>query len=306
MIELSRSLIVLSIILVFINIICTVLRLFIQRDALLKNEGAKLFQSIFALVLMLLLAVLFCVIYSRQIYFGWVGSLIFIFSLCLTVFLGWFFNLIDGIEERSMDLVSILVGVVEAGDVNLEGHSLLVQKLTMLLYEYLPLNYRIVINPDNLSYASLFIDIGKLGIPRSIINKKGKFSNEEWEVMRKHPEYAVEILSSIKSFSTVSKWIRYHHERIDGLGYYHLKEKEIPLASRIIAVADTYAALTMERPYKPSLSHDEALFELRLIAGSQLDSEIVKIFSSIPKRKIDSCISEVKEKIKICSMKTLR
>jgi HD-GYP domain-containing protein (c-di-GMP phosphodiesterase class II) len=158
----------------------------------------------------------------------------------------------------------------------------------------------------NLQYASLLLDIGKLGIPRSIINKKGKLLPEERELIQKHPEICMEILSSIPSLKTITFWIKYHHERVDGTGYYHLKGEEIPLASRILAIADTYSAITMDRSYRPSLPYENAISELRLVAGKQLDGELVELFCSIPKSKITVCMNDVRNRMKKYQSGTFR
>ena len=110
-----------------------------------------------------------------------------------------------------------------------------------------------------------------------------------------HPELAVKILQPITSFDVISNWIKYHHERVDGTGYYHLKNEQIPLASRLIAVADTYSAMTMERSYRATMPHEVAIMELRRAAGTQLDPEIVNIFCQIPYKKIEMSMAEVRK-----------
>ena len=197
-----------------------------------------------------------------------------------------------------MEVLETVVGVIEAGDENLDGHSLHVQNLTMLIYDYLPLGIRKSINPINMQYASLLLDIGKHGIPRSIIDKKGKLLPEEKELIQRHPEICVKLLEGIPSFKNVATWVKYHHERVDGSGYHKLKGSEIPIESRILAVADTYSAMTMERSYKPSLTHEAAIAELRIVAGRQLDAAIVDIFCSIPAQKVAECMADAKLRMK--------
>ena len=103
------------------------------------------------------------------------------------------------------------------------------------------------------------------------------------------------MLSPIKSFETIIPWIRYHHERIDGGGYYGLKGQEIPLESRIICVADSYSAITMKRAYKEARSYDEAVAILRDNSGSQFDTQIVDIFLSIPQKEVEACVPKIGE-----------
>ena len=199
------------------------------------------------------------------------------------------------IDKNSMELLRAIVGVIEAGDPNLDGHSLNVQNLSLLLYDHLPISYRFRVNPKDLSYASLLLDVGKLGIPRSVIDKPGKLDNDEWMLMKRHPEIGMKILEPIASMSGVREMIKYHHERVDGSGYYQRKDKDIPLGSRIIAVADTYSAITMNRSYKASLSFEDAMLELRLSASSQLDPNLVDIFCTIPIRKVKASIEDAKK-----------
>ncbi len=224
---------------------------------------------------------------------------VLISALFFTVVINWTFDTINSVKSRTLDISETLIGVIEAGDANLDGHSILVMDLTMLMYNYLPNEYQKAIKPENLRYAALLLDVGKLGIPSKVLNKPGKLESDEWDIMKRHPEIGVKVLSPIKSFSPILNWIMYHHERMDGNGYYKVSGKDIPLASRIIAVADTYAAIVMVRSYKPSRSYDDAVSTLKIAAGAQLDEEMVNIFCSIPREKVEGCTKEVIEKMKL-------
>ena len=124
---------------------------------------------------------------------------------------------------------------------------------------------------------------------------KEHLTQEEWEIMQQHPKIGVEILEPLRSFSHIKPWILYHHERMDGRGYYGLKGTQIPLASRIIAVADTYSAVTMRRSYKAPRSHEEAIAILRNAAGDQLDPVLVEYFCAIPESELSRCAPEMIE-----------
>lgn len=201
-------------------------------------------------------------------------------------------------KARNIELLLTLVGIIEAGDPILDGHSLHVHNLTMVFYDFLPVNMRLKLNREELEYASLLIDIGKLGIPRDILGRKGKLKSEEWALVRSHPEIGLRILGTIRGFDNISRWILYHHERVDGKGYHGLKGNEIPLASRMIAITDTFSAITMVRAYKPPMAYEDAITELRLSSGSQLDAELVDIFCQIPLINIDKCLEDVHHRIK--------
>ena len=185
--------------------------------------------------------------------------ILFFGSIFVSIVLTLLNHLMDTARTRSIDIAEVLVGVIDARDPNLNGHSLSVQNLTMLLYRHLPAHLRGQINPVSLEYAALMHDVGKLGVPEAILNKTGKLDTDEWTVMKQHPRTGVRILKPLHTFDDVSDWIEYHHERIDGNGYYGLKGDEIPLAARIIAGADTYSAITMRRSYKAPKAHEEAV-----------------------------------------------
>ncbi|MBP5605133.1 MAG: HD domain-containing protein [Ruminiclostridium sp.] len=198
-------------------------------------------------------------------------------------------QLLQTAKERSIDVVEIIIGAIDARDPNLNGHSRHVQNVTMTLFRNLPQSMKSNINPVSLEYASLMHDVGKLGIPEAILNKPAKLTEDEWKVMKMHPRIGVEILKPLRSFKEIMPWIEYHHERVDGNGYYGLKRDEIPLAARIIAVADTYSAITMRRSYKNARTHEEAIDIISEVAGSQLDADIAGVFVKIPKEELISC-----------------
>ena len=200
--------------------------------------------------------------------------------------------LLQTAKERSIDIAEVLVSVIDARDPNLNGHSRHVQEITMLFYRYLPNSLRKEINPVSLEYASLLHDVGKLGVPEAILNKPGKLTDEEWKIMYSHPETGIKILKPLKTFSRISDWILYHHERIDGKGYYKIPDEKIPLAARIIAIADTYSAITMRRSYKEPRTHADAMRIIQEVAGKQLDADLVKIFMTIPEEELKKCIPE--------------
>lgn len=220
------------------------------------------------------------------------ASILFWGSVFVSIVITLMSNLLETAKERSIDIAEVLVGVIDARDPNLDGHSMYVQNLTMLFYKHLPPKYKNRINKVSLEYASLMHDVGKLGVPEAILNKPAKLSDEEWKVMRQHPEMGVKILKPLHTFDGIADWILYHHERIDGNGYYKLPGDKIPLASKIIAVSDTYSAITMRRSYKEPKTHEEAVEILKDVAGTQLDKELVDIFIGIPKSELIKCIPE--------------
>lgn len=137
---------------------------------------------------------------------------------------------------------------------------------------------------ENLKHAAMLHDLGKIGIPDEILLKKGKLTDAEYDVIRKHPQIGAEIIRHIHFLKDVAPLVLYHHERYDGFGYCSgLKGKEIPLGARIIAIADVYQALTSDRPYRKAYPVDEALRILKEGSGTQFDPEIVEVFLEIIK-----------------------
>ena len=242
------------------------------------------------LCLIILFVIIYVIIFTLQILSFWIGLILFSGAIFVTVVLAWIYRLVDSEKENCLALSKSLISVIEARDPNLNGHSIHVQELAMLLHSYLPLSMRKQLNRDSLSYAALFHDVGKLGIPEAILNKPGKLTDEEWITMRRHPDIALKILEPVNFFAGMLDWIQYHHERIDGNGYHKMKGDEIPLGARLIAVADTYSAITMTRSYKSSRSYEEAMEIIKGAADSQLDGELVSIFCSIPKEEVTACM----------------
>lgn len=137
-------------------------------------------------------------------------------------------------------------------------------------------------SPDSvreLKMAGLLHDIGKIGIDESLLSKRGKFTEDEWADMKRHPEIGYHILRSVNEFAPIAKYVLHHHERMDGKGYpRQLKADEIPLQSRIIHIADAYDAMTSHRAYRNDLRLSEVIAEFKKNAGSQFDPDILKVF----------------------------
>jgi HD-GYP domain-containing protein (c-di-GMP phosphodiesterase class II) len=135
---------------------------------------------------------------------------------------------------------------------------------------------------NELAIAGMFHDIGKLTIPDQILNKPGKLTNEEFDVIKQHPVVGHRIIKDALPYSNISEYIFHHHERYDGKGYpTGLKGNDIPLQSRILCIVDAYEAMTSERVYKKRMSKNEAIVELKRCMGTQFDPQITKVFIDI-------------------------
>ena len=220
------------------------------------------------------------------------AGILFFGAIFVSLALVLLYHLVDTLKDRSIEVTETLIGVIEARDSNLNGHSRNVQMLSMCLYKHLPAFMKEGISPVSFEYAALLHDVGKLGVPESILNKPGKLDDEEWDVMKQHPKIAMDLLRTLPSFDEIKEWILYHHERMDGKGYYGLPGEDIPMAARIIAVCDTYSAITMRRSYKDKRTYEEAMDIIKDVSGSQLDPDIVAVFMTIPKEELQACTPE--------------
>ena len=221
-----------------------------------------------------------------------VAGILFGGRIFVAIVITLLFHLVRTVKENSLNMAETLISVVDARDPNLNGHSRHVRNLTMLLYRYLPYSKQAKINPISLEFAALMHDVGKLGIPESIINKPAKLNEEEWAIMKNHASLGAKILSPLNSFKAILPWIKYHHEWINGMGYYGMSDEDIPFEAKLIAVADVYSAITMRRSYKEPKSHEEAISIMKSEAGTHLDPWLVDILSSIPKEELIACIPE--------------
>jgi diguanylate cyclase (GGDEF)-like protein len=192
-------------------------------------------------------------------------------------------------RPRALSIIYALAATVDAKDHYTYGHSRKVSDYSVAMAESLGLPQDRI---ATIRAASLLHDIGKVGIPDSILSKQGPLTDEEWEPVKVHPKLGVEILRHIIDLVNCLPAILHHHERYDGKGYPSgLKGDNIPLEGRILAVADAYDAMTSPRPYREQLSSQQALNELKRCAGTQFDPELVNVFcrliESTPSRKLE-------------------
>ena len=182
------------------------------------------------------------------------------------------------LEDNFLQAVRSLIHAIEARDRYTKGHSFRVTRLVEALLRQLDLDADIL---SDIVLASQLHDTGKLGISDTILQKTSGLSNEEFFVMRTHPEVGYHILKPILSESCLGG-ILHHHERWDGKGYpMNLQGEEIPLGARIISIADSFDAMVTDRTYRQALSISTALTEIEKGAGRQFDPNLVKPFVDI-------------------------
>jgi putative nucleotidyltransferase with HDIG domain len=184
----------------------------------------------------------------------------------------------DVARDRVDEMVAI-AQAVEEKDSATQGHCRRLGHMAIQTGEKMGLRGQTL---HDISYAAYLHDIGKVKVPGNILGKEGHLTDEEWEEMKRHPEYGAEILREKEFLSGAAEIVKTHHERYDGSGYpAGLKGDDIPIGARIIAVVDTYDAMTSERPYQQPLSKEEAIAELRAHAGTQFDPEVVEAFIAV-------------------------
>lgn len=199
----------------------------------------------------------------------------------------------DKLEKAYLESIETLRYTVEAKDTYTRGHSDRVSAYSVLLGEKLGLSEKEL---NDLKIGGLFHDIGKIGVPDSILLKDSKLTDDEYSEIKNHPAIGAHILSNATIFSDIIPIVKHHHERFDGFGYPgKLKGEEIPYLARITAVADAFDAMTSKRTYRNSLSLDIVKAELEKCKGTQFDPECADAFLDILNNDYDK-IQEIMRK----------
>lgn len=201
-----------------------------------------------------------------------------------------FNQMVYSLRDSKMDLLkaydSTLVGwsnALELRDQETQGHTQRVTELSLDLARWMGIQES---DLDNIRRGALLHDIGKMGIPDSILLKPGKLTPAEWVIMRKHPQYAYEMIYPIEYLRPVLDIPYCHHERWDGTGYPRgLKGEEIPMAARVFAVIDVWDAMRSHRPYRPALSVDEVCEYISTASGTHFDPAVVDAFFELLGRR---------------------
>lgn len=194
----------------------------------------------------------------------------------------------DKLEKAYLESIEVLRHTVEAKDVYTRGHSDRVAEFSVLIGKKLGL-------PDKdlktLQLGGLFHDVGKIGVPDSILLKDSKLTQDEYSEIKNHPLIGVHILSNATIFQDLIPIVKHHHERYDGTGYpSKLSGENIPYLARITAIADTFDAMTSKRTYRDALPIDMVISEIQKCSGTQFDPDIANIFLDILKNSYNDII----------------
>ncbi len=184
--------------------------------------------------------------------------------------------ILKDLKELFYKTIKSISSALDSKDPYTHGHSLRVTLYSLILAKEMDFDEKLL---EEIETAGLLHDIGKIAIPQNILCKPGKLTDEEFAVMKSHPNNSEKLILSVKKLAGISSWLKAHHERWDGKGYPDgLKGEEIPLSSRIVAIADTYDAMTSTRSYRKALDHEVAIEEIKRCSGSQFDPNLASKF----------------------------
>lgn len=197
------------------------------------------------------------------------------------------------LEKSYLESIEVLRRTVEVKDVYTRGHSDRVSEYSLLIGEKLNLPPE---QMKTLKIGALFHDIGKIGIPDAILLKTDKLTDDEYSEIKNHPAIGAHILSNASIFADIIPIVKHHHERYDGKGYpARLAGEDIPYLARIVAVADTFDAMTSRRSYRQALDFDYTMNEIERCKGTQFDPAIADVFLEILRTNQDK-ITEIQKK----------
>ncbi|HET6348727.1 MAG TPA: HD domain-containing phosphohydrolase, partial [Candidatus Krumholzibacteria bacterium] len=190
-------------------------------------------------------------------------------------------RLYDDLRSLFYNTVETLVRTIQAKDQYTAGHSTRVSRYSLMIADKLGMSTK---DKHQLYLAAMLHDIGKIGIPDDLLNRPGKLSEAEMERVRNHVQVGASMIEMLGEMHSIVPLIRHHHECYDGSGYPDgLKGEQIPLVSRIIAVADMYDAMTSDRPYRKRRTHQFAVDEILAASGQQIDPKVVQAFLDVLK-----------------------
>ncbi|MEW6603027.1 MAG: HD domain-containing phosphohydrolase, partial [Nitrospirota bacterium] len=202
--------------------------------------------------------------------------------------------LYEDLQQLVINTITSLISVIDAKSPWTKGHSERVTKYAVEIAKEMGLDDKEV---NHVRMCGLLHDIGKVGTFDGLLDKPGKLTDEEFELMKKHPGIGADIIAPIKQLNDIIPGILHHHERYDGMGYpLGLKGEDIPLCAGILSVVDAFDSMTDDRPYRKALGYEHAVAEIRRCAGTQFSPDIVNVFLRVLDRldERSRCRSEIR------------
>ncbi len=188
-------------------------------------------------------------------------------------------NMVTNREKFYLELVQTLADILDSRDASTQGQTKRARRLARAIAEEMELPEEFIYY---LEFAALMHDIGKIAIDESLLKKAGKLTDQEFEIIKKHPELGYKILAPVTMLAPVAPMVLYHQEWFNGKGYPEgLSGEEIPLGARIVAILDAWSAMTSSRPWRPAMTYEAAVREITKGAGTQFDPKIVEAFLAV-------------------------
>lgn len=195
----------------------------------------------------------------------------------------------EQIVSTRMAIICSLNQLLDLKDLNTGVHSTRLAEWAIHVGRELGIDDRFL---GDIEIAALLHDIGKIGVPDAILNKPGRLADEEYELLKKHPEFGWGVLRRLPLMERASLFILHHHENFDGTGYpAGLSKSDIPIGARIVAVIDAFDAMVSDRPYRKGLPFEEAIRRLNEASGRQFDPAVVQCFARIAEIEMPSVIT---------------
>jgi HD-GYP domain-containing protein (c-di-GMP phosphodiesterase class II) len=182
------------------------------------------------------------------------------------------------LQRETLRALETFANIVDERDPSTYRHSVRVAGYVDGLARGLRLPFSEI---DRLRWAGRLHDLGKVAVDASLLRKRGRLDGAEWASMRRHPRLSARLLQRFEFVAAQAQAVELHHERMDGSGYYGIGGADLPLASHFLIVADSFDAMTTDRPYRPGLTHDEALAEIERNAGTQFHPTVAKAFVAV-------------------------
>ncbi|MGQ9618706.1 MAG: response regulator [Candidatus Aminicenantia bacterium] len=204
----------------------------------------------------------------------------------------------EEISETYEKTLEAFVYALDTRDIETGFHSKRVEAFTIEIAKKWGISDREYLL--DIGRGALIHDVGKIGVPDSILRKPSKLTEEEWAIMKKHPLFGYNIIKGIKKLRRPGKIVLFHHERFDGKGYpFQKKGREIPLEARIFAVADALDAMISDRPYRKAFPYEYAWEEIIRCSGTQFDPDIVELFKSISLERWEQISAEIEKNVSL-------